>query len=362
MRCGPNGFKDSLVQQSVERAQREETAAGERGEAALVPGLEKKRMHGAGGGEARAKPAAESVVRGAARGGPIGLAARIGEERIEGGLGALKRERHAVAGEGRDEAVRVAEGNGVGRRRSLRSGKTERGDGAERSGIGFDGGETRGERGQTGGFEVGEEQGEVRAGEPALAEEAAEVDLAAFDGGETDVGLVAEVEFEIAGERETARVDFQADPSRVAPTATVGEDAAGLRGEIGRAGVGAEFAAGGDEGGGEAGVEGVAAEAEGGRGEALKADRSFAVKPRDLVMVKRVGEKRREAEAREGGGGEAGDEFAADAVAWIAAGLEENDGDVFPAEGETEREPREAAANNLNGPGGVHARRVATMR
>ena len=324
------------MQQRIEWAEREQTGAGERAEPALAARLEEKRMERAGGGEAKAEAMLEGAADGVARGGPVGLAASVVDERIERGLGALKCERHAVAGERRDQAVSVAEGNRAGNRGVGGSGKTQRGDGAEGSGVGFRLLEPIGERGEAAGPKIRGQEGVAGGVEAALTEEAAEVDLVVFDRGEADVAIFAEVNFEIAGEAKTACVDFQTDPSGVAAASAGGEDAAGRRREIGGAGRGAEIAAGSDEGLGEAGVEGVTAESEGGGRELLDAREFFVVEPRDLAMAQRVAEKGLEAEPGDRGGVEAGDEFAADAVARIAAGFEQCDGNSLATECEAQ--------------------------
>ena len=143
-------------------------------------------MEAAGGGEAAVEAAAQSGLGREAGSGPIKRAARVGEERIEGGLGALKGKGHAVTGKRRDEPVSVAESDGIGHE-GLR---TERkgGHGAERCGIVLGKSEACGEGVEAGGVEIGGEQGGSGACETALAEEATEVYLAAFDSGEPDVG------------------------------------------------------------------------------------------------------------------------------------------------------------------------------
>ena len=346
------------MEQGVKGPEREEMRAGDGGEEALAERLEKKRVQGAGGSEADPETALQCRRDGPAGVGPRGVVAGIGEERGEGGLGALEGEGHAVAGEGWDEAegVAKAENIGLGRERGV----VEGGDGAAGVGVGCGGRDASGKRGEAGGGEVGGQERGAGCGEGAAAEEPADVDGAGFGGGEADVGLVAEVEFEVAGEREAVDVEFETEPRGVAAGAAGGKDAAGGGREVGSADVGAEIAAGGGERSGEAGVEGVAAEAEGGRGENLNADEFFVVKPSDVAVVEGVGEKRREAEAGDGGGGEAGDEIAADAVARIAAGFEKGDGDAGTAEGEAEGEAGEATADDLDGAGRGHARRSAT--
>jgi hypothetical protein len=87
----------------------------------------------------------------------------------------------------------------------------------------------------------------------------------------------------------------------------------------------------------------------------LDADEVLAVEPGDLAVAKRIGEKWDEAEARDRGGGEAGDKIAADAVARVAAGFDESDGDAGAAKSEAEREAGEAAADDLDGARGTHA-------
>ena len=142
--------------------------------------------------------------------------------------------------------------------------KTNRGDGAKRGGFECARGQTRGEDGEACGLKIAEEEmGALRA-EFAAPKQSAHVNRAVFDRGEADVGEVAEVEFEIAGEGEAAGVNFQAEPGGLAATPAGGPDAAGVGGGVGDAGAGAQVAARGDEGLGQAVVERVTAEAEGG--------------------------------------------------------------------------------------------------
>ena len=94
--------------------------------------------------------------------------------------------------------------------------------------------------------------------------------------------------------------------------------------------------------------------------------------PSDLGVVAGIGEKGSESEFFDGGGVESGDEFAADPVAGVVAGLVQRDGHGGVAEGETEGKPGEAAADDndrvgvlLHGAGGGsggHGRRMATIR
>lgn len=259
---GGEGVKKHLVEGGVERAEREEAGAVEEGEAALVRRAEEERMQRAGGGEAEAETAAEGGVDGAAGVGPRGFAAHVGEDGIEGEFGALEGHGHAVAGERRDHRGGVAEADFVGER-DVRI-EIDGGDGAERSGVEAGAGEAVGEGGEMGGFEVGEEESGAVGAEGATLEEAAEVDAAVFDAGEADVGVGAEMDFEVAGEREVERVEFEAEPAGGGAAAAGGEDAAGGVGGVGAARVGLEDSAGGSEGVGEAVIERVAAEAEGG--------------------------------------------------------------------------------------------------
>ncbi len=76
------------------------------------------------------------------------------------------------------------------------------------------------------------------------------------------------------------------------------------------------------------------------------------------MVVKGTGEVRRQVEPRDGGRPEAGDEFATDAVARIVAGLEHGDRHAGAAQGQPERKPGQAAADDLEGEQrGGHARR-----
>src|SRR5262245_38185419 len=74
------------VQRRVERAQREESRAIERGEHALARRFEEEGVQGVRGGETQAEAAAERRVDRVERGGPRRLVPRVGEQRIEGEL------------------------------------------------------------------------------------------------------------------------------------------------------------------------------------------------------------------------------------------------------------------------------------
>ena len=92
----------------------------------------------------------------------------------------------------------------------------------------------------------------------------------------------------------------------------------------------------------------MAAEGVGGLGEGLVTEGFLAQKPSDLAVETGVGEEGREVEAVDGGRGKAGDEFAADAVARVGAGFHEGNGNVFAAQGESERKTGEAAADDFD--------------
>ena len=106
----------------------------------------------------------------------------------------------------------------------------------------------------------------------------------------------------------------------------------------------------------------MAAEAERGRGQSLAEHALFTIKPGDLAMRERIGERRADPEPRDGGGRQAGDELAAHAMARIIARLEKADGNVVPPQCEPEGEPGEAAAHDFDGAGRAHDRRSATIR
>jgi hypothetical protein len=159
------------------------------------------------------------------------------------------------------------------------------------------------------------------------------------------------MKFEVAGQRKAMDVELETEPRRFAAGAAVGEHAARLRRYVGGAGLGSQIAAGRDKGVGEPGVEGVTAEAEGGRGELLDADESRAVIPCDLAMGTGVGEHQRKLKTVDRGRRKAGDKVAADAMARVTAGVEKRDGHFRPAESEAEGQSGEATPDNLNGPG-----------
>lgn len=110
---------------------------------------------------------------------------------------------------------------------------------------------------------MGEEKCGAGGTERAAAEEAADVDLVIFDASEADVGLVAEVDLQVASERKVLRVDFEPDPRGGGATAAGGEDTSGSVGESNGACASMKSTSGRGEGGGETMVERVAAEAEG---------------------------------------------------------------------------------------------------
>lgn len=201
-------------------------------------------------------------------------------------------------------------------------------------------------------LEVGEQKRGARGSERASAEKAADVDAIIFDASEAHVGVIAEVDLEVAGERKMVRVDFESDPRGGSATAAGGEDASGSIGEGRGASVRLKSTAGGDEGVGETMIERVTAEAEGGRREFLDTRKAGTREPGDVVVERGVGEERIELEAVAGVRGESGDEFAADAVARVMAGFENRDVDAGATEGEAEAETGEAAADDFDGAGG----------
>ena len=84
--------------------------------------------------------------------------------------------------------------------------------------------------------------------------------------------------------------------------------------------------------------------------------------PGDFAVVERIGQERREAEARDRGRREPGDKFAANAVARIVAGFEDRDRHTGSAQREAEGKSGQAAADNFDGTSGRHGRRTATRR
>ena len=95
------------MEQGVERAKREKVGPGEEREEILAVRMEQERMQHAGGEEPDPEAAVKCPSRRGAGGGPVGSAARVGEQRIERGLGALQGDGHPVAGKWRNEAVGV---------------------------------------------------------------------------------------------------------------------------------------------------------------------------------------------------------------------------------------------------------------
>ena len=79
-------------------------------------------------------------------------------------------------------------------------------------------------------------------------------------------------------------------------------------------------------------------------------------------MVQRIGKVRSETECGDSGGGESGDKFAADAMARIVAGLKNCHRHAGAAERESERKSGQAAADDFDGPGEGHGRRMAIRR
>lgn len=99
-------------------------------------------------------------------------------------------------------------------------------------------------------------------------------------------------------------------------------------------------------------VEGVPTQAEGRCGEGMT-DCRLRIrieKPRNLAEFEGVGKVRPEVEAGNGLVGESGDKFAADTVARIATGFEERYGNFGAAQGESESQAGEAAADDFDGP------------
>ena len=79
-------------------------------------GVEEEGMEEFGGGEALAEASGELALDGFAGCGPCPGAVRVGDEMGEGGFGGLEGHGHAVAGEGRDDGVGIAEREEAGGR------------------------------------------------------------------------------------------------------------------------------------------------------------------------------------------------------------------------------------------------------
>lgn len=192
----------------VEGAQRQEVGLAEEAEEALALRLQEEGMNCGSDGEADAKTPTQGIRDLMAGVGPSGRAASVGEERIERSLGTLKRHRHTVAGKRRNHRVSITERDSVGDWRRWAAVERHRGNGAERVGNKVGPGEAAGEGSESGGGEVAEEQiGAFRAEFPT-AKEPADIDLVGTEAGETDVGVIAEVEFEVGCKGEVTRVDF----------------------------------------------------------------------------------------------------------------------------------------------------------
>ncbi len=355
---GGKRVEKHLVQCGVKRAEREQARAVEELETALVRGTEKKRVECASGCETEAEATLQGEVNFATSVRPGRRAPRICEERIEGKFRALKGHGHAVARERCDHGAGVAEADVGGARNGAV--EIDGGDGAEGIRLKLGVGDTFGERGEPSGVEVSEEECGAGGAEGATEEEAADVDAIVFDARESDVGVIAEMHFEIARERKIAGVDFKADPLSRGATAAGGENAAWGVGERGETCASAKLAAGGDKRVGESVIEGVAAQPEGGRREFLDTRKRGASEPGDIVVERGIGEKRIELEAVARLRRETGDEFAADAVARVVAGFENGDVDSGATEREAEAETREPAADDFDGTEGSHERRMAT--
>ena len=140
---------------------------------------------------------------------------RIGEQRIERDLGALKRHGHAVAGERRDHGAGVAEGDAV-RGRNLAV-ELHGGDGTERLPVKIGPGQPVGQDGQFRRPQIGEQQSRALGGQFATAEQAAHIHAAVLHPGEPDIGLRAQMKLEITTKGEVARMDFQPEPGRRRP-------------------------------------------------------------------------------------------------------------------------------------------------
>lgn len=182
-------------------------------------------MQRPGRAETQAEAAAKKVVDGAARGGPFGLPAGVGQQWIEGELGALERHGHAVTGERRDHRTGVAEPD----LRRIRDTAIEAdgGDGAKGRVVDIRGADTFRETRKSGSGEVTEQKVGAFDAKRTAAEEAADVDAIVLDSGEPDVGAIAEVDFKIARETQVFRVKLQTNPLGTAAASAGGEDAAG---------------------------------------------------------------------------------------------------------------------------------------
>ena len=172
------------------------------------------------------------------------------------------------------------------------------------------------------------------------------------------------MQLEITLEAQVQRVDFQADPRRFPLPPAVGEDPTRPRCVVRHARLRAQVAPGLGEGGGKACVQGMPAQPEGGRRQLLEARGLPVNEPGDFAMVQGIGQDRPELQARYRGGGKTGDEFAANAVPGVGAGLMKRDRHACPAQCEAERQPGQSAPDDFNGLQGIHERprRTATIR
>ena len=197
-----------------------------------------------------------------------------------------------------------------------------------------------------------------RQGPPALArEQAAHVHCAVLHRGKSDISVAAQVQFEVVGQRQSAKVLFEAHPGRTGRGAsTASQHASGPRGCVGAVS-GDEFAAEPGELGGQGGVEPVTAEAEGGIGK-LQPERG----PAGLVPDNATGRACAAQRAGEVQGllgilVQRGDEFAADPVTRIVAGLADGHGQAPVPQGDAERQTGESAADDFDRPRRFHPER-----
>jgi hypothetical protein len=147
------------------------------------------------------------------------------------------------------------------------------------------------------------------------------VDFTVFDTGESHVGLIAQMNLEVAATRQVADMYLETDPRRWPGSPPSGENPAGGSGFGGNPGVNAKVAPGFNEGLSQARVEPVPADPKRGDGQALILHRLVAVVPDHLAVAQCIRENRRKTKAFYGDPIQTGDELATNPVARIAMRL-----------------------------------------
>ena len=195
-----------------------------------------------------------------------------------------------------------------------------------------------------------------------MGEHAAYIDRSGFQSGQTDVGTVAQVDLEVADQYEVPHMHLQTDPRLAVGLSSRAENPAGWRLALRYPGAGLKVSAGRNKRRGQASIEGVTADPPGGRGQGKRAERLLAKMIGRRAMRVGIAKNLTQPEPCDGAVARAGNEFAAHAMARIAARLEDCHRNTGSAQRKPQREPGGATADDFDGERAVQKHPYATAR